>query len=209
MSHHNFCSVFCPTNSHWLLVWPFVTYLGVGDDPTLRVCNRGAALLPIPIMVLFLARPIRALSPLNTSGWTRLPLPRGSNGTTRKLSTCIGCHLALSLERSILRCTFAHTSFDLPTVTSMQPCGIHHITLAVSGSDLLSQHIAGRWGLCFPNVHHWGTFICELSTVRAVVGRESCCSIDASLLQLEHMQLIDVVNFWVAAFIPNTSKNSA
>jgi len=51
-------------------------------------------------------------------------------------------------------------------------------------------------GLAFPRVTSWGTFICELCTVRAVIDRELHGSSDWKLLCFERMRVIDMAHFW-------------
>lgn len=59
-----------------------------------------------------------------------------------------------------------------------------------------SSRLPNGGGLCFPKVRHWGTFICDLCTVRSVVSRELHCASDLDLLRLERMRLIDTANAW-------------
>ena len=51
-------------------------------------------------------------------------------------------------------------------------------------------------GLSFPTIHHWGTFVCESCTVRAITRRELTRLEDSSLLALERMRLLDTVHSW-------------
>ena len=48
-------------------------------------------------------------------------------------------------------------------------------------------------------VWHWGTFICELCTVRSVIDRELNRPSDIDLLCLERMRIIDMANAWAGS----------
>lgn len=63
------------------------------------------------------------------------------------------------------------------------------------GEPFLSRRTNGQ-GLSFPSVKHWGTFVCEHCTVRAVLGRELCTLRDLSLMALERMRILDLVHHW-------------
>lgn len=51
-------------------------------------------------------------------------------------------------------------------------------------------------GLCFPRVTEWASFICEVCTVRAVLGRELHSALDVHLLCLERMRILDMAHYW-------------
>ena len=50
--------------------------------------------------------------------------------------------------------------------------------------------------MSFPKVKHWGTFICELCTVRAVLDRPLQSPQDRTLLAFERMRILDMANAW-------------
>lgn len=64
--------------------------------------------------------------------------------------------------------------------------------------DPFTSRLAKGAGLSFPRVKHWGTFICELCTVRSVLGRELRLPTDVDLLMLERMRLIDMACAWAS-----------
>jgi hypothetical protein len=78
----------------------------------------------------------------------------------------------------------------------MAPCHTSYHAECIRVGSPFSSRLKHGAGLCFPKVRHWGTFICELCTVRAVVQRELHCASDTLLLQLERMCLIDSANAW-------------
>lgn len=80
----------------------------------------------------------------------------------------------------------------------MPPCGVSYHSTCFRVGAPFSSRLKGGLGLSFPRVRHWGTFICELCTVRAVVGRELHCRADIDLLRLERMRLIDMANSWAS-----------
>jgi hypothetical protein len=129
-------------------------------------------------------------------GWTSLPLPRGSNGIKPKLSCCAGCHLPLSPSKHVLTCALGPRGFTLPAGTPMLPCLTSYHTGCIKVCPPFTSRLTGNKGLVFPKVSHWGTFICELCTVRSVLGRELHQPTDTELLMLERMQLIVMANAW-------------
>eukprot|EP00956_Cyclotella_meneghiniana_P001836 scaffold2011_cov26-Cyclotella_meneghiniana.AAC.6 len=132
----------------------------------------------------------------NTLGWTSLPRFAVRGGIVNKPSTCAGCHQSLSLSKHILTCHFSRRSFNLPSGTPVQPCGVSYHTCCFPVGPPFSSRLKDGRGLFFPGVRHWGTFICELCTVRAVVNRELHCVGDFDLLRVERMRIIDMANAW-------------
>lgn len=78
----------------------------------------------------------------------------------------------------------------------MSPCGVSYHTDCFRVGAPFSSRLAKGAGLVFPRVRQWGTFICELCTVRANVGRELHCPTDVDLLRFERMRVIDMANAW-------------
>ena len=108
----------------------------------------------------------------------------------------MGCHLALSPDKYLFHCAFAHNRFTLPSGERMTPCYSSYHTRCLRVGPPFTTRLKAGAGLSFPRVQHWGTFICELCTVWAVVGRELRCATDSYLLHLERMRLIDMANAW-------------
>ena len=80
----------------------------------------------------------------------------------------------------------------------MQPCHVsYHAECLRVGPPFTSRLKRGQ-GLSFPKVRHWGTFICELCTVRGVLARELRCAADIDLLRFKRMRLIDMANAWAS-----------
>ena len=64
------------------------------------------------------------------------------------------------------------------------------------GTPLRDTASTGGGGLSFPQVRHWGTFVCEACTVQAILGRELHRQGDWRLLCLERMRIIDMAHSW-------------
>jgi hypothetical protein len=67
----------------------------------------------------------------------------------------------------------------------MSPCGVSYHASCFRVGPPFSTRLRRGGGLAFPKVQHWGTFICELCTVRAVIGRELNRPSDFDLLGLD------------------------
>ena len=78
-------------------------------------------------------------------------------------------------------------------------CGVSYHTDCFRVGPPFTTRLRKGQGLVFPRVRHWGTFICEKCTVRAVVGRELSLSSDADLLRFERMRLIDMAHAWAVS----------
>ena len=76
------------------------------------------------------------------------------------------------------------------------PCGVAYHAECIRVGPPFSTRLRHGRGLSFPPVKHWGTFICEKCTVRAVIGRELILQSDLELLCLERMRLIDMAHAW-------------
>ena len=80
----------------------------------------------------------------------------------------------------------------------MPACGTSYHTMCIRVGPPFVTRLKRNAGLCFPRVTNWGTFICELCTVRSVLQREPFRPSDQSLLRLERMRLIDMAHAWAA-----------
>ena len=80
----------------------------------------------------------------------------------------------------------------------MSPCGVSYHVSCFRVGPPFSTRLRRGGGLAFPNIQYWGTFICELCTVRAVIGRELNRPSDFDLLGLERMRIIDMANAWAS-----------
>ena len=90
----------------------------------------------------------------------------------------------------IVTCIFASTGFD-----NFAPCGGVYHTQCISVGPLFRSRRINKGGLTFPRIKRWGSFICEVCTVRAYLGRE-LRSTDVPLLLLERMRVIDIAWYW-------------
>lgn len=98
----------------------------------------------------------------------------------------------------MLKCAFATSGFTLPTHAPLPPCHVSYHTQCFRVGRPFTSRLRRGEGLTFPKVKHWGTFICELCTVRAVLGREVSRQSDIELLRLERMRVIDMANAWAS-----------
>ena len=78
----------------------------------------------------------------------------------------------------------------------MSPCGTRYHPHCIRVGPPFTTRLRNQQGLVFPRVKHWGTFVCELCTVRAVLGRELRGREDWKLLAFERMRIIDMANAW-------------
>ena len=90
----------------------------------------------------------------------------------------------------ILQCAYARTGFQHFALCR----GAYHASCIKVGPPFRSRR-SNNDGLAFPPVHHWGCFICEACTVRAVTGRELLPS-DCYLMCLERVRLLDIAWSW-------------
>ena len=135
-----------------------------------------------------------ALCPVVT-GWTALPTLTRRAGTASKPHTCVGCHQALSNDADVLACTFRRSGFTLSDKAFL-PCQIqYHTRCFRAGAPFESRRKDGA-GLAFPSVGLWGSFVCELCTVRAVLGRELTGPWDDHLLCFERIRVLDMAHYW-------------
>lgn len=80
----------------------------------------------------------------------------------------------------------------------MPPCFTSYHVACIRVGPPFTSRLPGTKGLVFPKVSHWGTFICELCTVRSVLGRDLHQTTDRELVMLERMRLIDMANAWAS-----------
>jgi len=108
----------------------------------------------------------------------------------------VGCSGALRKGDEQHLCCFATLGFEQDGKT-FAACGTaYHLGCVVVGEPFRSRLPNGK-GLSFPKVAICPNFVCELCTVRAVVGRELTASPkDTSLLMLERMRMIDQASAW-------------
>lgn len=132
---------------------------------------------------------------LLATGWTDLPILHRHTGTANKLHICAGCHQAVSNDGKILRCTFREQGFTINRQFFL-PCRVsYHIQCFRAGTPFESRRRDGA-GLTFPEVGLWGSFVCELCTVRAVLGRELTGPHDEHLLCYERIRVLDMAHYW-------------
>lgn len=114
--------------------------------------------------------------------------------TGRRLE-CASCLLSISPSEVSLQCHFHTHSFPLEDYQAL-PCGTaYHTACFRAGLPFTSRRRAGA-GLTLPKLKYWPCFVCELCTVRAVLGRELGHPGDRWLLQLERMRLLDSLHNW-------------
>lgn len=103
----------------------------------------------------------------------------------------------MSNDNRILECTFRTKGFRVGS-KSFLPCHIsYHIGCFRAGPPFESRRKDGA-GLGFPAVGLWGSFVCELCTVRAVLGRELTGTRDEHLLCYERIRVLDMAHYWAA-----------
>jgi hypothetical protein len=155
---------------------------------------RYPGLLNIPVIVLYIAPHLRSLP--TKDRLVQTPLPPMRTGTNDRRHRCVGCKQGLSNDPGVLCCYFSDHGFSLLDGTPMRPCrSAYHPTCIAMGAPFVSRRKHNA-GLCFPDVKHWGAFVCEACTVRSVVGRELTDETDWQLLALERMWLIDMAHYW-------------
>ena len=94
------------------------------------------------------------------TGWTDFPSPGGENRTNKKLRRCAGCQQVIKRDEPILTCTFARTGFTLQNKV-FHPCGARYHPKCIKAGPTFTTRLRNNAGLAFPNVTHWGTFMCE------------------------------------------------
>ena len=129
------------------------------------------------------------------TGWTDFPSPDGENRTNKKLRRCAGCQQVIKQDEPILTCTFARTGFTLQNKV-FHPCGARYHPKCIKAGPPFTTRLRNNAGLAFPKVTHWGTFVCECCTVRAVIKRKLHSRRDWLLLAFERMRLIDMAHAW-------------
>lgn len=83
--------------------------------------------------------------------------------------------------------------------TQFRPCNVsYHPTCFRLGAPFTCRR-AKQAGLTFPPVKFWPMFICEVCTVRAVLGRELWYETDQLLLALERMRILDIAHSWAVS----------
>ena len=76
------------------------------------------------------------------------------------------------------------------------PCwGAYHSSCIAVGAPFTTRRNDNA-GLVFPNVEFWPNFVCEVCTVRSVLGRELTSPGDRQLLVLERIRMIDIACSW-------------
>ena len=107
----------------------------------------------------------------------------------------MGCHQAVSSDTKILGCKFQTEGFTLKG-KFFPPCRVnYHVHCFRAGPPFESRRKDGA-GLSFPEVGLWGSFVCELCTVRAVLGRELTGPHDEHLLCYERIRVLDMAHYW-------------
>ena len=98
-------------------------------------------------------------------------------------------------DEPTLTCTFAKTGFNLNDQT-FRPCGARYHPQCIKAGPPFTTRLRKNHGLTFPPVTHWGTFVCECCTVRAVLTRELHGRRDWLLMAFERMRIIDMAHVW-------------
>ena len=130
------------------------------------------------------------------AGWTRLPCPRGTGGTSNKQHLCAGCRLGISLSKGTLICTFSFSGFPFRSGHRAVPCRTIYHPQCIRIGDPFRTRRRHQAGLSFPSIKIWPNFICEACTVRAVLDRELTGEHDKVLLCLERVRLLDLAHSW-------------
>ena len=96
----------------------------------------------------------------------------------------------------MLTCTFAQSGFIFSDGHPARACCTRYHPRCIKAGQPFTSRRKHSAGLVFPKVSHWGTFICELCTVRSVLERECRFKSDLSLLCFERMRLLDLAHSW-------------
>jgi len=112
---------------------------------------------------------------------------------------CAGCLQSLCSNSIYLRCSFASTGFPLSDGSIACPCHAYYHSKCIRAGAPFTTRSEVDAGLTFPYVSTFSRFICELCTVRSVLGRELHTIRDGVLLRLERMRLIDQAHYWSAS----------
>ena len=133
-------------------------------------------------------------------GWSKLPYPRVTNGTSVRRTWCAGCHKEFSRQHKCdLKCIFARTGFTWNDETQAQaiPCQTQYCSKCIRAGPPFTTRLTNHKGLKFPKMDASiiPSFICEACQVRATVGRElQRDRKDIELLMLEWMRQLDILH---------------
>ena len=109
--------------------------------------------------------------------------------------TCAGCTSPIRRSDKWVKCTFHSEGFATDT-GRMVPCGTTYHPHCIRAGPPFTSRRKKQSGLVFPAITDWPNYICELCTVRAVLGRELGHRGDTWLLQLERMRTLDMISHW-------------
>ena len=94
-------------------------------------------------------------------------------------------------------CRFARSGFPFPDGRRARPCGSSYHPKCFRVGEPFQTRLRDEKGLMLPALSDFPGFICEACTVRAVLQRNlRSHGADWSLLALERMRLLDVLNSW-------------
>lgn len=112
---------------------------------------------------------------------------------------CAGCLDPIHPDTPHVVCSFHSRGFPLARKDiGAYPCGsAYHCACVRAGSPFTSRR-KHQAGLILPALSVWPEFICELCTVRSVLGRELGHPGDRWLLQLERVRLLDLAHSWAS-----------
>lgn len=108
---------------------------------------------------------------------------------------CAGCLAPIRRTEMNVSCTFHSKGFQT-CGAPMIPCGTHYHPKCIRAGPPFTSRRKAQSGLVFPSISDWPNYICELCTVRSVLGRELGHKGDAWLLQLERMRTLDMISHW-------------
>jgi hypothetical protein len=139
--------------------------------------------------------------------WTRLPTCELHSGSGTKLNACVGCEGYIAPGDHAHFCLFREIGYELDG-TFFTPCENQYHTECIKVEKPFKTRIVrATLGLQYPPAMTRFPFICEASTVRAVLGRDlTWTSVDMQLLMLEHMHLIDMAHAWASSTLQGKSR---
>ena len=126
-----------------------------------------------------------------------VPSSVARSGSLPRWNICVGCPESLPVSDDIHTCVFYGSGFQLQNEV-FRPCYTRYHASCISvGPPFRSRLTKHGGGLLYPPAMTSFPFICELCTVRSVIGRELANTpADRKLICYERMRMIDAAHAW-------------